>query len=256
VPARLVGLLSAGALFLLLSGAARHTLEAPGASRYLYLGAVVVLLVCAEVLRDVRLGPRVVAAFAVVVAFAVFSQIAPLQAGAGSLRVVSEAMEAELAVVELLADRAAPAYEPDPQRAPGLVAGDYLHQVRANGSSPAESIAEVVRDDAEPRREADRVLREMNALKLEPAPPPPARPSGPCAPELRTGPGPVVVVAGRDAPAEVRVRRFSAEHAEAPLAVVPAGEARLLRLPPDAAARIPWHVEARGAAARACTARA
>ena len=72
-------------------------------------------------------------------------------------------MTAELGALELAAAHAPPDYRPDPQRAPDIVAGRYLHTVRAIGSSPADSPAAIAAADPGSRAAADAVLVALEA---------------------------------------------------------------------------------------------
>ncbi len=77
-------------------------------------------------------------------------------------------MTAELGALELAAAHAPPDYRPDPQRAPHIVAGRYLHTVRAIGSSPADSPAAIAAADPGSRAAADGVLLALEGPKAVP----------------------------------------------------------------------------------------
>jgi hypothetical protein len=103
-----------------------------------------------------------------VVAGCAVTGLTVLHDGAMGLRATSKAVTAELGALELAAAYAPPGYQPDPQRAPQITAGPYLHTVRAIGSSPADSSSQILAAGAVPRENADRVLREL--LNPEPVP--------------------------------------------------------------------------------------
>ena len=135
--ARLAGLVATGLSLWAITAVARSTISQPEASRYVYLGAVVIVLIGVELLRDVTISPRATGLAALLVAFCAVTGLTLLHAGATGLRATSRTVTAELGALELAATRAPANYRPDPQRAPQIEAGPYLHTVRAIGSSPA-----------------------------------------------------------------------------------------------------------------------
>jgi hypothetical protein len=168
VSARLAGLIATGISLWIVTAAARSTISAPETSRYIYLGAVVIVLVGIELLRGVTITPRVIAVAAVVVAGCAVTGLTVLHDGAMGLRATSKAVTAELGALELAAAYAPPGYQPDPQRAPQITAGPYLHTVRAIGSSPADTPAEILAADPASRAAADTVLVTLGAARLTP----------------------------------------------------------------------------------------
>jgi hypothetical protein len=91
-----------------------------------------------------------------------------LHSGANGLRETSKTVTAELGALELAAAHAPPNYEPDPQRAPQITAGPYLHMVRAIHSSPADTPAQIGAADPVSRAAADSVLIALDAPTLLP----------------------------------------------------------------------------------------
>ena len=69
VSARLVGLLATGFSLWFITAAARSTVSQPETSRYIYLGAVVIVLVAVELLRGVTIAPRATGLATLVVGF-------------------------------------------------------------------------------------------------------------------------------------------------------------------------------------------
>jgi len=169
VSARLAGLLAAGVSLWIVTAAARSTISAPETSRYIYLGAVVIVLVGVELLRGVAITPRVTAVAAVVVAGCAVTGLTVLHDGAMDLRTTSKTVTADLGALELAAAYAPSGYQPDPQGAPQILAGPYLHTVRSIGSTSADTPAEIVTSEAGARAAADTVLVQLGAIKLEPS---------------------------------------------------------------------------------------
>jgi hypothetical protein len=166
VSARLVGLLVTGCSLWFVTAAARSTIASPETSRYLYLGAVVIVLVGVELLRDIVISARVVGLAALILVLCVAAGLTSLHSGALGLRGNSKTVTAELGALELAAARAPAGYQPDPQRAPQILAGPYLHAVRAIGSSPADKPSAIGAADSGSRAAADSVLIALDAPTL------------------------------------------------------------------------------------------
>ena len=168
VSARLAGLLATGLVLWAVTAAARSTISTPETSRYLYLGAVVIVLTGVELLREVTITARATALATLVVAFCAITGLTVLHAGASGLRATSKVVTAELGALELAAAYVPPDYKPDPQRAPDIVAGPYLHTVRAIGSSPADTPAAIIASDSGVRTLVDENLVKLEHGALEP----------------------------------------------------------------------------------------
>jgi hypothetical protein len=158
---RLAGLLAAGLSLWAITALARSTISSPEASRYTYMGAVIVVLVGVELLRDIRLPAKPVVIAIPIVAYLALTGLTPLHAGADGLRGNSKVVTAELGALEIASAYAPPGYQPDPQRAPQITAGPYLHTVRAIGSSPADSVPALMASAPPERAAADVVLRQI-----------------------------------------------------------------------------------------------
>ena len=138
-------------------------------SRYLYPGALFLLLIATELARGVRLrGPGLAAAY-VVTAVVVIANVHELEDGADRLRQYSDYVGASLGALELASAQVEPDYAPEPLIAPHVVAGDYLAAVAQFGS-PAATPDEIVGRSPSVRREADIVLTRALGLGLENAP--------------------------------------------------------------------------------------
>jgi hypothetical protein len=158
ISARLAGLLATGAALWIVTATARSTISPPETSRYTYLGAVVIVLVAVELLQGISMSARAVAIATVLVVFFALTGLTPMHSGAVGLRSTSKPLAAELGALELAGRYAPPTLQPDPQRAPQIIAGPYLHTVRAIGSSPGDTPAGIVAADLVSRNAADAVL--------------------------------------------------------------------------------------------------
>jgi len=270
ISARLAGLLATGVALWAVTAVARSTISQPEASRYIYLGAVVIVLTGVELLHEVTITPRMTAWATVVIVACAVAGLTVLRNGAVGLRTTSKTVKADLGALELAAAYAPPGFQPDPQGAPQILAGPYLHTVRAIGSSPADTIGEI--EDADPvsRAAADRVLLTLDAPTVRPIttlPPSPVLPapevvglttgthtqvgncarflpgSTPGAVVLRVKPGSQLLMHAARGPAvEVSLRRFGDPSALHPVGSVAGGGNALLALPADRATGSPWYV--------------
>jgi hypothetical protein len=269
VSARLVGLLATGFSLWFITAAARSTVSQPETSRYIYLGAVVIVLVAVELLRGVTITPRATGLATLVVGFCAVTGLTALHAGAMGLQEHSKTVTAELGALELAAAHAPPGYQPDTVLAPQIMAGSYLHTVRAIGSSPADTPAEIVAANPASRAAADRVLLALEApgsqplggVRSSPLAPAPAissliggleSQSGGCislAPSIGalmtaafTLPaGGVVIHNQGSAPASLALRRFGEVFDQIPSQAGPHSVAVLS--PPSDATQVPWQLQ-------------
>jgi hypothetical protein len=266
---RLLGLVVTGLSLWGITAAARSTISQPDASRYIYLGAVVIVLVGVELLRGVTIAPRATALATLLVGLCALAGLTLLHSGAAGLRANSKTVTAELGALELAASKAPAGYQPDARRAPQILAGPYLHTVRAIGSTPADSAREIEAADPISRGEADRVLLALNAPTLtplatgrrSPSSRPPAITSLVSGTQTRRGGcielSPVVgatmgaaLVLPREglmirdrgsSPAVLAVRRFGDSFDALPAAIPPHGTSVLVAVPDADAA--PWQAQ-------------
>jgi hypothetical protein len=166
---RLVGLLVTAVALWCVIAATRSTISPPETSRYVYLGAIVLVLVAVEVLPGVAFSPRALGLASAVALFAVLAGLTLMHEGAVGLRSTSRVLTAELAALELGAGHAPPAYRPDPARAPQIEAGPYLHTVRAIGSTPAKTLSGLAKANPEARNAADGVLLALGLPSVIPS---------------------------------------------------------------------------------------
>lgn len=268
---RLAGLTVAVLLNWTLTALTRAQLNGAAESRYVYVGAVFLLLLAVELLAPPRRDLRLAAVAAVLTAAAVLSNVGLLRDAQRQLRGTWEEVRSGLTAVEIAGDEAPPEFQPDPQSAPQVTAGRYLAAVRALGS-PALTASELLREPEPERAEADETLRELVVADAAPASRGAAagapalrvdgtfggrrEPAGAClrivpaappggAVEISVPAGASVGVFTRSGgPVDVRARRFADAFPEAPTTSVAAGTPAQLTLggDDDGAAQVPWHL--------------
>jgi hypothetical protein len=240
---RLLALLAAGAAYWGLAGVFRAHLNAPADSRYLYLGAILVLLIALELVRAVPLTWPLAAVLAVVVAASALANFSSLRGGSLYLQDWSRYVQVELAALELAGPSTAPAFRPDTVRAPDITAGKYFDAIGQYGSPAADVVDIPARAEPE-RAAADATL--LGALGVKPVS------EGAGAGSCRRGTGSLDVdvpssglfVVADGTPVEVRLRAFAAGYPQAAFATVPARTTRLLRIPQREG--VAWHARLSG----------
>ena len=118
-----------------LTALSRGQLGEPAASRYIYPGVVLLLLVAAGLLTGVRLAAPLVALIAVGVVLVCAANLRTLDAGAGGLRETGAYVAAELSALELVRGMVLDNFRPDSVRAPQVTAGAYFKAVDDLGSA-------------------------------------------------------------------------------------------------------------------------
>jgi hypothetical protein len=165
---RLAGLVTAAVALWILTGLARSTIGAPESSRYIYLGAVIVVLIGVELLAGKTIGARAVGTATLLVLLCAWTGLTVMRSGAQGLWETSKTVTAELGALQLASAYAPPNYQPDPRQAPPVTAGPYLHVVRSIGSSPADTPAQIVAAIPSAKAAADSVLLALETPKLVP----------------------------------------------------------------------------------------
>jgi hypothetical protein len=227
----------------------------PTASRYQYIGAVFVLLILANLLRDIRPNRNWIIGGAVVTALVVGPNIVVLHSGSKVLEQQAVITRSDTAALEIAKGTVDPAFALSPEVAgtPALVnvdAENYLRSVEEFGS-PAYSIDELNDAPEEGRRQADILLAGALALHSTsdlPLHGPGQRgacvvaggPGGP--PEVQLRPGLIRFEATAGAPVAIALRRFAVGEFPVPLASLDGGTATTLRIPRDNA-RQPWFAQ-------------
>lgn len=230
----------------------------PGASRYVFPGAVFVLLVAAETLRGVA-SARLTTAIVIVVLVALPANIGQLldEREHDTLHADAGVSRTEFAMIELARDHVDPSYvvSSDPRVSAaggnlfiGLPAGAYLDSAERNGSL-AYSLPELRRQPEKRRRLADVALVGALDLALQPASPGgnerrhcvTAAPAGASTAKLKLPSGRALLLARGPRSILVAVRRFASTGSGVAIANLQPGGWVSLTVPPDAAPD-PWHV--------------
>ena len=260
---RLLALLAAAAAYWGLAAVFRGHLNAPTDSRYLYLGAILVLLIALELLPPVVTTPRLLLVVAVLVGASAAANFGSLRGGSQFLQDWSRYVRAELGALELAGPETRSDFAPDPVRAPDITAGKYFDAVREYGS-PASSTSEIARAGEAERQAADSVLMQALGATIVPDGTPAAvSPSVEAATNGHTatqngcirftpaGAGaaldvsvpPSGLVVDARGPVELRIRSFADGYAQQPFASIPPGTSSL-RLPTRRG--VQWHARLSG----------
>jgi hypothetical protein len=229
----------------------------PESTRYLMVGAVLLLLIAADCFPR-PLSGRAGAVLVVLALLALPGNIDAMLTARDQNVLRSEVPKtrAELAMLELAGDRVDPALvvSADPRVVDvggglflGIPAGAYLQSAEQNGSI-AYTLGELVRQPEEVRAIADAALVSALATALKPSEPPPAR--APCGPIDLRGPGSgtaslrpgrsYLLARGRR-PVLIGLRRFASAGPGVPVGRLRPGGWTSLNLPTDAA-RQPWRL--------------
>ena len=238
------------AYWFLTSLSAYATLRKPIDSRYVYPGAVFILLITAELLRGVRLGTRTLAVGTAVTAAAVVSGILFLR-DAYRLRLVdSGSTPARLTALEIARQNVPPGLAVHPDLVTTIAASAYFSAVDAFGS-PAWSESELASSGETERQSADQMLASAEGLGLQPATST-GRGNGTCLnlPEHPTGsrtqplPPGTYSLTSRNQTSGVHLGRFAASPT-VDLGSLPPGRTVTLVIPSDRSSR-PWRLVVAG----------
>ena len=159
-------LVSAAVLWLLLALGRGQDLFA---SRYVYLGAIVVVLILVELAAGVRITSRAIALAAVLaVEVTVALNVGWMVVWGNHLRGESNAARAELAALDFSRGQVPADFHPSPAtfRLKHVGAARYFRAVQEFGGSPAFSVEELRSAPPQYRESADRVLVRALGLRL------------------------------------------------------------------------------------------
>lgn len=263
-PAMLVAGCAGALVFWLLTAVVRSGPAEPAASRYLYIGAVFILLA----LVDARVGVRVrgpwLAVGALLLVGAVVANIGDLRSGVQGLRRPDDAVRASLSAVQIAAPVVPGAFQPDSADAPQITAGPYLAAERALGS-PAPRPSALGGEPESFRKRVDAVLAAAETTGRQSTLP--AAPlaveavygarttrSGGCVAVLPTSPLASIdlalpvghalrVAAPTSGSAAVYMRRFASTFTMPAFATVPAGADQSFGFPRDLLPTLTWHIQ-------------
>jgi hypothetical protein len=245
-------------------------LRLPSDSRYMYIGAVLLLLVAADLASGVVRPDRTVVIIALAVAaVSVAGNLTAMHSSYTGLKNLTQFERGGLAGLEIEADRADPGLTLNAQNAGfnylgSIVAGPYLSAVREFGS-PAYSESELPSAPEIARLRADLVMGTVLHPTLRPAPRPPAaagpapalvgppgalaarhggcisvRPVGGASPVISVPVGGVFLSAPPGESVELALRRFAAE--SYPVSAGTLTGSAVLTIPRDRSSR-PWQLQ-------------
>ncbi|HET7120258.1 MAG TPA: hypothetical protein VFI17_03280 [Solirubrobacterales bacterium] len=216
--------------------------------RYLYAGALTLLLVVIEMLRGVKTTRVTVVVAIALTGAAAVGNLARFHEGRQTLNAIQMEARADMAVIELAGKNGDESFTPNlaaPYLVPGaldLNVGPWLQVVERYGSS-ADSISQLRRQDEGVREEADAVAVKFLGLRLAGIAASQARdcrhvPGGGSSTETELPQGGAVIVPSRDS--EVLVRRWADEFG-AKLGEARGGRMVAVRVPADASS-VPWRI--------------
>jgi hypothetical protein len=159
----------------------------PNAARYVYVGAVLLVLIAIEALRSLRLRPAGLAIGALLAVFALAGNLGELNLGEGELRTGSQISRAELGALDLIKPTVSRALLIDPHYMPGMTAGEYFAAVQAFGSTPAATPAQILREPQTARQAADGLMLRADVIQIRGPDVTPLAAIGPPGVELSTG---------------------------------------------------------------------
>jgi len=223
----------------------------PDSSRYMFVGAVLVLLITADALRGARIPAPALIAAACVAALAIGPNVDKFYDGRQLFVNDATASGVEYAMLELERDQVEPGYAPgaDPvvvEQGGGvgapLPAGEYF-RASAEFGSLAYSLDEVRAATLQMRQVADMTLIQALGIGLAPSPPPADPSACPSAMDGAPGapvyfdlpPGGILIGSRAKQPVSVSLSRFSLGGSGLELGTLAPGQWATLALPADAA---------------------
>jgi hypothetical protein len=255
LPSGLWPVLAAALTFWLLAGFN----EIPGreaySSRYLYIGALFLILIAANLLQGIRFDRRGLFAAGALTAVVVGFNLVPLREGRDFFEQQTVLTRADLAAIEIAAPEVDPAFRLPPEIAGTpflneIEAGEYLQAVGEYGS-PAYSVAELTAAPEEGRAQADLVLANALPLNIETMAAPAGGQARDCVEvpggsgagrePLVLGPGTTTIALGPGEAGRISLRRFAREEYPLVAAGIAPGSTTRLQIPPDGAPR-PWRL--------------
>ncbi len=234
----------------------------PYSSRYVYPGAVLIVLIALELARGREPQGRVLTALAAAVGAVCVANVVWLVVSANELRRQADLTRADLAAIEIMSDEVRPSFVPSGDPRDGNVqAASYLSAVRRIGSSPAWTAAELAGAPERARLTGDRTLVRIQEISwLGPIPAAPGRgcrvvraEGGSAVEDLELPAGGVFLPRAPRQPVEIRLRRFASGYGTAPSG----GTEQAVAIRPSlgSAPGPPWHARlSSGAAFTICDA--
>jgi hypothetical protein len=242
VPARVIGLATIVLSFWTLTAISRSILGNPYSGRYIYVGALVILLLGVELARGWVPSRRIAVSLALAALVVVVSNLSSLRTGAQLLRGFGRVTAASLGALDIGRGVVAPGYVL--HKIPlfplvAVTARDYFAATHADGD-PAASEATIAADPESVRLLADSELVGIDRVSVQPATTPPS-----CPPATPSAAGVIVPAGGllirsNDGPVRIGVRRFA--DGFQPLGTVTAGATAIVHIPRDRSTR-PWRLQ-------------
>jgi hypothetical protein len=140
----------------------------PDASRYVYVGSVFLLLIGVEALRRFRVRPAALVVGALVALFALAGNLHELSGGEGEFRAGSQTSRAELGALDLIRATVSPSILIDQHYMPAATVEQYFASIRAFGSTPADTPAQILREPEAAREAADGLLLRAGIIRISP----------------------------------------------------------------------------------------
>jgi hypothetical protein len=162
---RIAGLLAMLGVYWGLTSLARAGLT-PYRSRYMHPGAIVLVLILAELLRGRRLSYRSTALGLLACAGIVALGVPYLIHNAAKYREESSALSAQVGALDLVGPEAPPDFRPAPESDPQIRAGPLFRAQLALSSSPGYPPARITKQSRSARLAADTVLLRLSARLL------------------------------------------------------------------------------------------
>ncbi|HEV7482158.1 MAG TPA: hypothetical protein VGO13_03575 [Solirubrobacterales bacterium] len=252
--------LAAGATFWFLAGFNAIPGREAWSSRYLYVGALFVLLIGAELLKGVRFSRWVLLAGGAVTLVVVGFNLVPLREGRDFFKQQTVLTRADLGAIEIAAGSVEPGFRLPPEIAGTsflneIEAGEYLTAVREYGS-PAYTPGELASAPEAGRKQADLVLANALPVSIEADAPAGSGAAGKCvdvpggagpgAPPLPLRPGVTTVEFAPGGPGTIRLRRFAVAAYPLVSEGIAGGSTTRLSVPRDRSTQ-PWLLQAEAA---------
>jgi hypothetical protein len=173
IPPRVIALITIVLSFWILTAISRAELHTPYSSRYIYVGALLILLLGVELARGWSPGSLGSAALAIIALAVLASNVGALRDGARVLRTYGQATAADLGALEIGRPLVRPGYILG--NIPGypflmVRASDFFSAARALGD-PAASPTIIAGDQENVRTAADAELIRIHGIYMQPAGP-------------------------------------------------------------------------------------
>ncbi|HEY8000362.1 MAG TPA: hypothetical protein VID76_00405 [Solirubrobacterales bacterium] len=254
MPRRLWAVIAAQLSFWTLTGLNAAFFGQATSGRYQLVGAVLWVMIAAELLRGMRIARGVVIAVLAVSALSALANFALLRQTAGGLAEIAEQQRGGLAALELTRDEVASGFTLTEENSGvdylGIVdAASWFSAIDAYGT-PAYTPAELAQAPEVARQAADRVF--AAALEIHTAPADPAAAAGAGCARIALDDAPAAIPVGSelilrsvDAEAELALRRYASASFPAELGAIKPGQTLALTIPADGS-RQPWQLAASG----------